>query len=464
MNPVVLLEFNELCPSLMSEFIDQGHLPNFRKLRDASSVYITAAGEEQRLLEPWIQWVNVHTGVPYSEHGISQLGENDKIVQPAVWDLISNSGKKVWVCGSMNVNCSPSIQGAVLPDPWARDAVIKPKPLETFYNFVRKQVQEHSNANASFGKSDYLNFLAFMASHGLSATTVRTSIKQLMGERKEGKKWRRAFILDLLSFDVFANIYRKDRPAFSTFFLNSTAHMQHVYWRNMQPELFQLKPTDAEQREYSSAILDGYVHMDALLGRIMDLTGPQATLIFATALSQQPFLRYEDQGGKRIYRPKDLNAFAAWAGIKDLRTSNPVMAEQFWLEFDSPAAVDAAAERLSMITVDGQPAMKIVKEGNSVFSGFQLRNKILPDTKLVSGVTSTPFKEIFYEIEGLKSGMHHPEGMLWLRDAQFPPAKYERRVPLEAVAPTILDLLSVPVPQHMHSASLLHPVAELQPA
>jgi hypothetical protein len=466
MNPVVLLEFNELCPSLMEEFISQGHLPNFKKLRDSSSTYITKAEEPQNLLEPWIQWVNIHTGVPYSEHGISQLGENDKIKQPAVWDLLSDAGKNVWVCGSMNVNCSPSIKGAVLPDPWSRDAVIKPAAMQTFYDFVKKQVQEHSNASASFGMSDYVKFLAFMVSHGLTVSTVSTIIKQLSGERKEGKKWRRAFILDLLTFDVFASVYKKEHPAFSTLFLNSTAHMQHVYWRNMQPELFVLQPTDAEQKEYSSAILEGYIHMDKLVGSILELVGPNTTLMFATALSQQPFLRYEAAGGKRIYRPTDIPAFAKWAGIQNLKGSNPVMAEQFWLEFDNPAQVDAAAARLDAILINGEPAVKIIKEGNSIFCGFSVRSKLEKDARLSSPDSTVPFFDIFYEIEGLKSGMHHPEGMLWVRDQQFPPASYQQRVPLEAVAPTILDMFSVNVPAHMHSPSLLaHEAATtLQPA
>jgi hypothetical protein len=450
----------------MAEFIAQGKLPNFKKLRDSSSAYITQATEEQRLLEPWIQWVNVHTGVPHAVHGIELLGEGDKIKQPAVWDLVSDAGMKVWVCSSMNINCAPNINGSVLPDPWSRETLIKPAALETFYNFVRKQVQEHSNANASFKKSDYLKFLAFMASHGLSAETIRLTIKQLRSERKEGKKWRRAFILDLLLFDVFADLFRKEKPAFSTFFLNSTAHMQHVYWRNMQPELFMLKPTDDEQRQYSSAILEGYQHMDALLGRLLTVVGPDTTVIFATAISQQPFLRYEDAGGKRIYRPKNIADFAAWAGVRNLKTANPVMAEQFWLEFENPADVEIAAAQLAALTIDGEPALMITTEGNSVFCGCKVRSKIGKTATLASPTASAPFFEVFYEIEGLKSGMHHPDGMLWVRDPHFAPKSSQHRVALESVAPTILELLHINVPAHMKARSLMQevPTPEMQPA
>ena len=35
----------------------------------------------------------------------------------------------------------------------------------------------------------------------------------------------------------------------------------------------------------------------------MDLAGDDTTLVFLTALSQQPCLKYEDIGGKTMYRP-----------------------------------------------------------------------------------------------------------------------------------------------------------------
>jgi hypothetical protein len=348
--PVVLLEFNELCPSLMTEFIEQGHLPNFKKLRDSSAIFTSEAKERAPYLEPWIQWINVHTGVPFSEHGVEHLGESEKVTQPAIWDLVSAAGMKVWICGSMNVHCTSDVTGDLLPDPWTAESMTRPAELLTYNRFIRKQVQEHSNANAKFSKLDYLKFLSFMATHGLSTYTIKTAVNQLRNERSSGKRWRRAFILDLLQFDIFSHIYRKESPMLSTFFLNSTAHMQHVYWRNMQPEVFKIKPTEKEQEQYSNAILEGYIHMDKLVERMLKTVGDDATIIFATAISQQPFLRYEDQGGKRIFRPKDIPAFAAWAGIENLKQSNPVMAEQFWLEFNTHEEVEAAAKVLEGIT------------------------------------------------------------------------------------------------------------------
>jgi len=455
-HPIILLEFNELCPSLMTQFIEEGHLPNFKKLRDSSAIFITEAKERAPYLEPWIQWINVHTGVPFSEHGVEHLGESEKVTQPAVWDLLSDAGMNVWVCGSMNVHCTTEVKGALLPDPWTAESITRPPEMLTYMRFVRKQVQEHSNAAAKFPKSEYLKFLWFMLTHGLSMHTISTAVKQVRSERKEGKRWRRAFILDLLQYDVFQDQYLKKKPQLSTFFLNSTAHMQHCYWRNMQPEVFKIQPTEAEQKEYSSAILEGYIHMDKLIARVMKMAGDEATIFFSTAISQQPYLLFEDQGGKHIYRPSDIPAFARWAGVKDLKQCNPVMAEQFWLEFSTHEQVEAAAKVLDAITVNGQKAFPVSVEDTALFTGCMIRSKIPEDAVMESPANgaSIRFYDLLYAIEGLKSGMHHPDGLLWVRDPRISKSS-NPRVALESIAPTILEMLDVTIPAHMRDASLL---------
>lgn len=454
-SPVILLEFNELCPSLMDKFISEGHLANFKKLRDSSAAFISEATERPPYLEPWVQWINVHTGVAASEHGAMHLSEGHKVSQPGIWDLISEAGMGVWICGSMNVHTRSKLNGSILPDPWSDDAPVQPAALKTYYGFVRKQVQEHSNASAKFKKSDYLSFLTFMISHGLSANTVQFAVKQLMNERKEGKSWRRAFILEMLQFDIFLDTYRKQQPMFSTLFLNSTAHMQHVYWRNMQPELFTIKPSEKEQQQYSDAILEGYVHMDKIIERLLRVAGDDATIVFSTAISQQPFFNYEETGGKRIYRPKDFAAFGKWAGLEGVKEYAPVMAEQFWIHLETEADAEKAAKRLDAITLDGGPAVGAHREGASIFSGCGVRRQIDPNAKLAGPAGTLPFFELFYEIEGLKSGMHHPEGLLWIRDARIPRPTSGEHVALESIAPTILELMGIRPPDHLKAASLL---------
>jgi hypothetical protein len=289
---VILLEFNELSPTLMNRFISQGHLPNFKRFSEESGMYLTEAAERAPYLDPWIQWITVHTGLDFKEHGIERLNEGHTVRAKRVWDFIGEAGDPVWICGSMNVAYQSGLKGAVMPDPWTTHVQPTPKDLEPYFSFVQRNVLEYTNARVPLTRSDYLKFVRFMAQHGLSASTVRAIAQQLLQELRGKDRWKRAVILDKLQFDVFRWYYNKIKPRFSTFFLNSTAHYQHFYWRNMEPEVFTVQMSREEAAKYESAILYGYQEMDGLVGKFIDLAGNDTTLVFCTAISQQPYLAY----------------------------------------------------------------------------------------------------------------------------------------------------------------------------
>ena len=242
---VIVLELNELSPVLMRRFIDAGHLPNFRTLHDEARVWVTQAEERPPYLEPWIQWITVHSGQSYPEHGVFNLDEGHTAIAPRIWDLASRAGLRSWICGSMNVGVAPGFRGWMVPDPWNSHVAPEPPELLPYFEFVRRHVLEYTNDQVPVTHADRLRFVAFMARHGLSAGTAWAIVRQLAGERLDaGSRWRRAVLLDRLQFDVFRWHWQRERPAFSTFFLNSTAHYQHFYWRNLEPGLFRVHPTE----------------------------------------------------------------------------------------------------------------------------------------------------------------------------------------------------------------------------
>jgi hypothetical protein len=212
-----------------------------------------------------------------------------------------------------------------------------------------------------------------MVSHGLSTPTIRAIVQQLIRERRGKSRWKRAVLLDKLQWDVFRHYYEKLRPALATYFLNSTAHLQHMYWRNMDPEAFRIQPTAAEQAEYGNAILYGYQEMDDILGRFLQLADERTTLVLCTALSQQPCLIHEDKG----------------------------------------------------------------VPGASVLTSASAR--------------SAPFFDLFYQAEGVKSGMHNGDGVLWIRSPARTHHVAEGKVPLRSVAPTILTMLGLAPPSVMRA-------------
>jgi hypothetical protein len=454
---LILLEFNELSPLLTEKFMNAGKLPNFKRFHDEAQVSVTEAETVAPDLEPWIQWVTVHSGIPYQEHQIHHLGDGYQLEQKCLWDLASDAGKSVWVCGSMNINYQRPINGWVLPDPWTRKLGPYPEEiLEPYSRFVSANVQEHTSGKVPLSRSEQIGFLKFMVRHGLRPSTVGSIMRQLASERFSNAGWKRAVILDQLQLDLFRWYYKRAQPDFATFFLNSTAHYQHLYWRNMEPEHFKVKPEPGEQEVYQEAILFGYQQMDKMLPTLLSLAGPDTAVVLLTALSQQPSVKYEDVGGKVLYRPHDFQKFLEAVGVEGGEVT-PVMAEEFNIDFPTEEAARAAEAKLEALQVDGKPAMRSKREGTGIKSGCLVWRQLEPDANLqVDGDGRTvPFFDLFYKLDLMKSGEHHPDGMMWIRTPDRRPSAIPEKVPLVSVAPTILELAGVQVPSEMRGEPVL---------
>lgn len=456
---VIALELNELCPALLARWMADGSLPNFRRLHDASDVFVTRADvEEPALMEPWIQWYSVHTGLPYATHRVFHLTEGKRGGHDDIYRMMLAAGRRVASFASMNVAPFVAEGSVFVGDPWSEDGDASPAELNLYNRFVSRNVREYSNAADRIGLGDYARFLAFMARHGLSPATVAGIARQLGKEKLSRRElaWRRVTILDALQFDVFRAYYRKLRPDFASFFANSVAHLQHSYWRHMDPAPFTVQPDDHQMATYGDAIRTGYVAMDRLVGRFLKLAEAEgATLMFLTALSQQPFLRHEEFGGQHFYRLHDVEAFLARVGVAADEVA-PTMTHQYLAQFADARSRQAALGRLQGVALaDGTKVFgfpEIETAATSLYFGCQVSTRLAEDTPVILGNGAVPFGELFYRIDAIKSGRHHPDGCLWIRTGRH--RSHAARPSILDVLPTQLDLLGVPVPQGLAGKSL----------
>jgi hypothetical protein len=448
-NRLFLIEFNELCPSLLEQFMDEGELPNFWRFYESATVFTTDAGEKEPYLEPWIQWPTVHSGLTFAEHRIFHLGDGRNLTKKCVGELLSDAGVPVGICGSMNLNYG-RLNGYLLPDPWDKEGMAHPDWLTPFYRTIARQVQESSRTEAG-SRKEMLSFAWFLLRNGLKAGTAWALVRQLWQERRDaGVRWRRAMLLDRLLYDVFRSLNRRLGVRFATFFCNSTAHFQHYHWRNMQPERFPVPPPATDHHSLRHAIPDGYRSMDRILGRFLK-DYPDATLLLCTALSQQPWTNTT----KCTYRPRSFDEFLAFARVRVTSAAvKPVMAEQFHVECATSETAAQAEESLRNLDLAGQPLLMVKREGNSIFAGCRVTEAAAlerPVTRRDDGVTRR-FGDLFYMIHTMRSGRHHPDGVLWVRNGR--PQVVRQKVPLIDIAPTILAQFGVEPPEYMHGRPL----------
>lgn len=447
---VILVEFNELSPSLLQRFMRTASLPNFKRFYESSTVYTTDAQEEYQFLEPWIQWLSIHSGVPFREHNVFHLGDGRQFKNKCLAELLSDKGIRVGIFGSMNQNYR-ELNGYVLADPWDKEQFYHPSWLRPFYSVISNHVQD-SSKNGPVSKTDAVRLAAFMLQHGLRAETVSAILKQLLAERKDSAlTWRRAVLLDRLQYDLFRHLNSKFNVQFATFFSNSTAHFQHAYWRSMEPDKFEIPPPEDEHQSLKDAILYGYRAMDRLVGQMVK-DYPSTLLILCTGLSQEAWPDTKDIS----YRPKDFKALLDYAGVPASAVPKPVMAAQFQVDCENVETALVAEQRLKELSVDGEGVMSVNRNGTSLFVGPRLNryDSAVLDRPLAKSSSNgmCRFGDLFYKLPISKTGRHHPDGVLWIRNGHH--RVVQEKVPTTAIAPTILSRFNVRPPDYMLTAPI----------
>jgi Type I phosphodiesterase / nucleotide pyrophosphatase len=445
--PIIFAEFNELCPWLIDQWMTEGLLPNFKRLHDRSTVFETRADvEDSGQLEPWIQWYSLHTGLAYSQHGVFHLTEGAAASHEDLWHAIRAAGRKVGSFASMNSRPFDFDDGFYVADPWSENANAAPAELNIYNRFIAQNVREYSNPGSRMGMGDYTSFLSFMLRHGLRVSTIAKIVKQLARERTRDRRlsWQRVALMDRMQFDVFRHYQRKHRPDFSTFFINSTAHLQHSYWRSFQPERFTVQPSADDLKLYGDAIRFGYRAMDDLLGDLIALADESgAQVVFMTALSQQPFLKAEASGGKHFYRMHDVEGFFKRFALP-FADIDPTMTHQYLARFaiaDDKPQVQAALATFTLSS--GGPVFDFsAHESDGLYFNCNLSSPASANlTFFDAHGNALPFAGYFYPIDATKSGCHHPSGALWFATGTH--KKVSDPVSILDIFPTTLDLLGI---------------------
>lgn len=441
----LVLELNELCPPLLDKYMAEGILPNFKKLHSRSEVFVTTTTDDD--LEPWVQWVTFHTGEPQKVHGVNQLDEGGKVSIPALWDKLAEAGRDTLVFGVMNAAPAASKHITLMPDPWSDQVKPSIPDYDAFHSFVRSKVADHANPDAKSGLSQALAFGRFVLSHGLSFATVRKAVGQILAEKtsKRDLKWGRATVLDLLAFDVFAHEYKRLKPEVAFFFGNCVAFYQHRYWRHMDPDAYRVKPSAEEMASYGHAVRSGYVEMDRLIGKAMEMAGDDTAIIFVTALSQQANLAYEDIGGKFVYRARDFDRLLEWIGAPKGWSVQPVMTHEAWASYESEADAIACAEAMEAVMADGKSVFSAKRDGTRVFFCCDFIQKVAEDLSMArADGTAAPFAEFFALVGQVNNSKHHPDGCFWVARPAGSHKVHGETIPLESAAARALEAVGVP--------------------
>ena len=447
---IIFLEFNEITQEIIDQMIGENELPNFKKLMAKSYQFKTLTDAEGEFLEPWIQWFSIHTGISYNTHKVFRLTEGTEKDSPTIFDILIDSGRKVGSISSMNLKAFSSPGSFYMPDPWCIKQPCYPKDLQPAYNFISENVNTYSASNQlSFWEnieSKFGNILSLIKVGVTINTFARAAVLTLLTKiNYEKYSWKKVRILNDIQYDIFKKYYTESSPDFATLFLNSTAHLQHAYWRQFEPEKFQTSTTNKEVENKGDAIKYGYILMDELIGKVFKLA-PEATIILASGLGQKPYTQYDRQGGRHFYKFKNLNTFSKKFSIS-IDNITPMMGHQYKLTFSTPDACDNAINIFNEFKDNKDKLFQIVKDKpQEITIQCNLKHLVAIDTTFTYREQSFKFDQFFSKIVDTKTGSHKPEGILYISGGHG--EKPPEVVSILDIMPTILKLFNISPDDH----------------
>lgn len=466
---VLLLEFNEINWGVVDRLIAQrgiDFLPHFQKLRNEGVWAVQSAVERPPLLDPWITWVTLHTGVPPDVHGASVLEQSaDTIRAKRTWQYASDAGLSVGIFGSISAYPPVPVKGFMVPGPFAPGNETYPPSLMPVQALNRGYTQVHAGAQQAPGLSDNIKTALSLFKLGLKPTTLGEIAGQLVSERlNPDTRWKRVCLQPKLNFDIFSEQYRVQRPDYATWHSNHAAHFMHHYWRAWDDTGFPVKSNPEEQRKYGEAVPYGYQLCDQLIGKAMALVDDDTVLVLASSMGQQPYVSDHYIEGKHIVRIRDIDSLLDLIGRDGITDVTPTMIPQWNL------TVPDAQRRAALIRVFEGIVRRQSGHVESAFAVQETHDQLtitplglvnaegpieytftLPDGRQVS----KPLKELFeMDTPTVKQGMHHIDGILAFWGKRTRHGVHLPDCTNLDVAPTLLNLMGLPVPSTMPGLAL----------
>lgn len=299
---LLLLELNEFNDALLKQAIAAYDLPNLRQMVELPHTFLaTEDTYESDFLEPWVQWVSLHTGMPASRHQIKHLGDTPDASMPQIWDVLAERGITTGVWGVLNGSRGKHSNNLFfVPDPWTFSEQAYPADLDRLIGLPRYLATNRANISPMKFAREAARFLRVLVEPSVRREFLRWAPVAAAQTVRDRAAYAGYCFVEYISSLLFLERWRRHQPQFGVLFLNSVAHCQHYYW-------------DGQPLETNHKLRYCYEFVDRLVGAVLAEARASGTeLVITNALSQKNTL---DEPKWHSYRPIDFAKFLKFASI-----------------------------------------------------------------------------------------------------------------------------------------------------
>jgi hypothetical protein len=422
---VLVLELNEVNFEAVERYAAEGLMPNFRGFFEKHGSVQTTSEQNYDELEPWIQWVTAHTGLPLAEHGVFRLGDIVKTDLEQIWERLADHGVSVGAISPMNAKCRGDKWDFFVPDPWTRTGIVAEPVVKRMYDAIAQVVNDNAQERISptslihLGIGSLLN--AIPAHYSAYASYLLSA---------RGQPWFKA-ILDQLLADLFIRSVAKHQTQFATLFLNAAAHIQHHYMFSSSVYAGEMRNPDWYVAAGKDPLRDVYAAYDRILGNVIQRF-PNARIMLATGLHQDPHPEVT-----YYWRLKDHAAFLVKIGVECERVE-PRMSRDFVIFCRDEAHGAQVAKILEAARANnGKAIFEVDNRGADLFVMLSYPDDVHAlEHIVVNGKVILDFQKDVAFV-AIKNGRHN--GIGYFADSGADRGTLPKQFPLQEMPYRILD-------------------------
>jgi len=387
------LELNEFNFEFLKKKSSELNLPYVKKIFELNHKQFKCDKLIEHFgLDPWTQWVNIHTGKKSDDHGLFQIGMSDKLKYKQFWDTLSNKGVKSGVWGSMNIKNFKSKNNLIfLPDPWNFSEKIKPNYLYLFFKFPKYLFKNFLNLNLFKVLFNFILFFIYLLFSGkifLLIFKFFNIAKFLVG--KSINKYYFYPIFDWLNTIIFLSYKKKFKLDLSILFINLVATLQHRIWDDENRK---------DENNFSLYVLDN------ILKEIFYSLDSNEKIIISNGLSQEKLKNLHFH-----YRQIDPIKFFHNFGITDFVIEQNMTNDGF-LFFNKKESFDNAINIIKNININGSNLLYCEeiknKTGFCIFFMITYISEISNNTKI--SLFDNNYNALsLIALDAIRTGQHTP--------------------------------------------------------
>lgn len=406
--PVLIIELNEFNDALLEASVQEHDLPNLQKVLSFNKThYYTDDKYESDFLEPWVQWVSVHTGTPATTHQIKHLGDVPSLKFKQFWETLSENGITTGVWGVMN-GARNQAKNALffLPDPWTFSEQAFPNTLNALLSLPRYLAKNYCNLSKKTMLKKGLELVQFILQSGKFGSISLETLKLFKDIYKYGPK-HFVFIsyFDVISSLLFTQYVDKYQPQCSILFMNSLAHIEHHHWT---------KGTHVA----TPPIVHGLKQIDKILDVLLNKYEKTHHIIMHNALSQ---MNTNKETPWILYRQKDPTSFLFKMGLQPIKVEQ-LMTHDGHAFFKTKLECDNAFSVLGNAHINGKKLFLVEINSDSptkLFYRLDFTDEVAKSATFTLNNIQYPFFTYFKSIVR-RTGKHIQKGTVFSNCISFP--------------------------------------------